>query len=118
MAERALGLYRDMLSEGLVPDAMTYRHLFKALRQACRFQELVDLAKTVDRELLVSSDRVGVPLITACFKVGDHDRAGDLLALCGPRAHPYQGRHRCPRRAKPPHCQGARFLTGQSLVSF
>jgi hypothetical protein len=40
----------------------------------------VDLAKTVDRELLVSSDRVGVPLITACFKVGDHDRAVDLLS--------------------------------------
>ncbi|KAM3571668.1 hypothetical protein VYU27_006321 [Nannochloropsis oceanica] len=81
MSERALRLYHEMLSHGpsSMPNPLTYRRLFKCLKQACRFQELADVAATLPREMLVKHDRLGVPAILASLRVGQSDRARDLL---------------------------------------
>lgn len=84
MADTALSLFRDMRSQGLQPDGQSYRRLFKCLRQACRFQDIVDIAAAVpDPALLVANDRIGVPLIGACLKVRrEGGREGATLASC------------------------------------
>jgi pentatricopeptide repeat protein len=106
MAGRALGLFREMLplseaaattpttgaagaagtampagaaGSGAAPDALTFRRLFKVLKQARRFAEIVDIAASLPRELLVSHERIGVPVVTACLRQGEQARALDLL---------------------------------------
>lgn len=81
MAEKALGLYHEMLAQGQAsaPSPLTYRRLFKCLKQACRFQELVDVAASLPREMLVSQERLGIPVIVASLRAGQPDRARDLL---------------------------------------
>jgi pentatricopeptide repeat protein len=81
MGEKALSLFHEMLTQGPIaaPDSLTYRRLFKVLKQACRFQEIVDIAAPLPREMLVTNDRIGIPVIAASLRVGDQDRARDLL---------------------------------------
>ena len=81
MSDKALSLYHEMLSHGpaSVPTPLTYRRLFKCLKQACRFQELADVADTLPREMVVKHDRLGIPAILASLRVGQSDRARDLL---------------------------------------
>jgi pentatricopeptide repeat protein len=81
MAEKALGLYHEMLAQGQTsaPSPLTYRRLFKCLKQACRFQELADVAASLPREMLVTQERLGIPVIVASLRAGQPDRARDLL---------------------------------------
>lgn len=103
MADKALALFREMLPLGAgagagasasgadagagagatagaaAPDALTFRRLFKVLRQARRFAEIVDIAASMPRELLLSHERIGVPVVTACLRQGEQARALELL---------------------------------------
>jgi len=81
MSDKALSLYHEMLSHGpaSAPTPLTYRRLFKCLKQACRFQELADVAATLPRDMLVTHDRLGIPAILASLRVGQSERARDLL---------------------------------------
>ena len=99
MADKALALFREMLpvgasvadgaaapleagaegGTGAAPDALTFRRLFKVLRQARRFAEIVDIAVSMPRELLLSHERIGVPVVTACLRQGEQARALELL---------------------------------------
>jgi pentatricopeptide repeat protein len=81
MSDKALSLYHEMLSHGpaSAPTPLTYRRLFKCLKQACRFQELAEVAATLPRDMLVTHDRLGIPAILASLRVGQSERARDLL---------------------------------------
>ena len=81
MGDKALALYHEMLGHGeaATPTTLTYRRLFKCLKQARRFQEIVDVAAPLPRDLLVTHDRLGIPVIAASLRVGQPDRARDLL---------------------------------------
>jgi len=95
MADKALALFREMLplddtgaaagagsaggNAGAAPDALTFRRLFKVLKQARRFAEVVDIAASLPDELLLAHERIGVPVITACLRQGEQTRALELL---------------------------------------
>ena len=80
MADRALQYFTQMVNDGVKPDAQTYRRLFKCLKQACRYQQIVNISASLPRELIVRNDRIGMPVINSCLRVKDQARALDLLS--------------------------------------